>query len=206
MNHHALLVEAAQESLEDICSRLVPLAVERFVFPDTTIGIQEVRRVTADSYLKPETGEYRVILVEVRAITVEAQNALLKLLEEPPASSRFVFVVRGGVSLLSTLRSRFLAASVPSEVEDNEAFGTFLRSDLASRLTLIANRIEKKDDVWIRSIQNGLKQYVLHDRKKATRNVDEMVTLQLVLSRVGTRGSSAKMLLEELALSLPVDA
>jgi DNA polymerase III delta prime subunit len=206
MHHHALLVETGQRSLEDIFSELQLDSEERFVFPDTTIGIEEVRRLTAGSYLKPETGVCRVIIVEVVTITVEAQNALLKLLEEPPASSRFIFVVRRGVSLLPTLRSRFLAVTSVSEEESNEEFVDFLRSDIAARLALLANRIEKKDDAWIRSIQSGLKQYVQRDMKKMSWNIEDISTIQLVLSRLGTRGSSAKMLLEELALSLPVDA
>jgi len=56
---------------------------------------------------KPFEGRRRVVIVdEADAMIREAQNALLKTLEEPPASSIFILVSARPDSLLPTVRSR----------------------------------------------------------------------------------------------------
>ena len=89
--------------------------VERGLHPDVlwmapeprTVGISAVRRaVTATAY-RPYEGNRRVVVVDdAHALTIEAQNAFLKTLEEPPASSAIILVTPAPGSLLATVRSR----------------------------------------------------------------------------------------------------
>jgi DNA polymerase III gamma/tau subunit len=52
------------------------------------LGIADVRQIQKKVYLKPLKGERKAnILVLHKSATIEAQNALLKLFEEPPTSS-----------------------------------------------------------------------------------------------------------------------
>lgn len=48
----------------------------------------------------------RIFIVVAPNMTVEAQNALLKTIEEPPAGALFFFIVSSPQTLLSTVRSR----------------------------------------------------------------------------------------------------
>lgn len=71
------------------------------------ITIDAVRDVFASAYLSTHRGSQRVILIEAaQALTLAAANALLKILEEPPASLLFILVAESAQRLLPTLRSR----------------------------------------------------------------------------------------------------
>jgi replication-associated recombination protein RarA len=73
------------------------------------IGIEVVRELEHFLSLKvPTQAPYnRVIIIEnAHLLSTEAQNALLKTLEEPPAGSFIVLTTNNGLALLPTIRSR----------------------------------------------------------------------------------------------------
>jgi DNA polymerase-3 subunit delta' len=71
------------------------------------IKIDQVRDAIEKSAYRPFEGRKRVVIVdEADALIVEAQNALLKTLEEPPSASMFVLVTSRPDVLLPTVRSR----------------------------------------------------------------------------------------------------
>jgi DNA polymerase-3 subunit delta' len=81
----------------------------RLVVPDErdSIKVDVVRAVLAASAYKPFDGRRRVVIVDgAEALEVGAQNALLKVLEEPPAGTVFVLVSARPDALLATVRSR----------------------------------------------------------------------------------------------------
>lgn len=72
-----------------------------------TIGIADVRAVIGQlAYAPVEGGKRVVIFREAEMMTVEAQNALLKSLEEPPAHTHFILTTSRPNRLLPTVRSR----------------------------------------------------------------------------------------------------
>ena len=69
--------------------------------------IDEVRAIKESLWLAPNESEQKVyILLNVENMTAEAQNALLKSLEEPPAHARFILTCDNRRSLLDTIISR----------------------------------------------------------------------------------------------------
>lgn len=78
--------------------------------PDTdSIGIEEIRKLDTFLSLKvPGTQTYkRIVLIEqADRLTLEAQNALLKNLEEPPIDTLVILTVSQRSDLLPTIRSR----------------------------------------------------------------------------------------------------
>ena len=69
--------------------------------------IDEVREIKESLWLAPNESEQRVyILLNAENMTAEAQNALLKSLEEPPAHARFILTCDNRRSLLDTIISR----------------------------------------------------------------------------------------------------
>lgn len=73
-----------------------------------TIGIDAVREIKTFVYQKPNLSKYRtLILDEAERMTEAAENALLKVAEEPPESSLIILIVREPELLSATLRSRF---------------------------------------------------------------------------------------------------
>ncbi len=81
---------------------------DTLVFADNgeSLGIETVRDITAKASIKAE-GMRRLILIEnAERMGNEAQNALLKTLEEPPGRTAFVLTTSRLDTLLPTLRSR----------------------------------------------------------------------------------------------------
>ncbi len=88
-----------------------------------SIGIDIIRSVIEKVSKHPFEGRHNVVVVfEAHLMTTEAQNAFLKLLEEPPPSAVLVLVTEFPDRLLETVRSRcrrvrfdFLSAGLVAE-------------------------------------------------------------------------------------------
>ena len=73
----------------------------------TVITVEEVRRTSAFFGMSAGAGGWRVAIVDAADdMNVNAENALLKILEEPPARSLFILVSHQPGRLLPTIRSR----------------------------------------------------------------------------------------------------
>ena len=71
------------------------------------IGIDRIRELKRFASLQPAQGRAKVAIIdEAPALTVPAQNALLKTLEEPPPRSFVILVAASPDALLPTVRSR----------------------------------------------------------------------------------------------------
>jgi DNA polymerase-3 subunit delta' len=63
--------------------------------------------VNNDIVIKPYSSRYKIYIIpEADLMTVQAQNALLKTIEEPPAYAVILLLVNNGGSLLPTISSR----------------------------------------------------------------------------------------------------
>ncbi len=84
------------------------------------ITVDVVRAIRSEAYLKPNMANRRVFVIDpADSMNEAAQNALLKVLEEPPANALFILIARSAASLLPTVRSRCITLSLaPAEVED----------------------------------------------------------------------------------------
>lgn len=78
-----------------------------------TLKIDQVRALEHDLALRPVEGRYRVaILDQFETATIEAQNALLKTLEEPPGYVVLILVAADPELLLQTIVSRCQAIAL----------------------------------------------------------------------------------------------
>lgn len=72
-----------------------------------SIKIDEIREILGISALSPFEGLWKIFVIcRAERMTLEAQNVLLKTLEEPPANSIFCLLVESKDTLLETIRSR----------------------------------------------------------------------------------------------------
>lgn len=72
-----------------------------------SISVYTVRAAIEKMQMSSMSGEWRVVLIDsIDELTVAAENAILKLLEEPPAKTLFLLVTHQLSAVLPTVRSR----------------------------------------------------------------------------------------------------
>lgn len=78
------------------------------------LSIRLIREMIDDVYIKPLLSSYKVILIpEADKMEFPAQNALLKVFEEPPSYCVILLIAKNEQSLLPTVRSRAVTVQVP---------------------------------------------------------------------------------------------
>ncbi len=207
-HHHSFIVFA--NSLEESA---LPLAykvpsMDIFHVNVPRLAIDDVRSLTTLSLQRPFEGDIRVFVIATKDIAIEAQNALLKLFEEPPSHARFFLVVPVTIFLLSTLRSRLasfdrtedIEIEIAREADKNDAFASFLSASYAERIVTIGDHTKEKDPVWIEAILRGCEDWA---HSHARTHTAMLTGILIVRNYIDSKGASSKMLLEELALLLP---
>lgn len=116
----ALLCENLQTAEDGTCEPcgqcLSCLQMESGSHPDvqvlerekpTSIGVGEIRRIRSDLQVLPYRGSHKVVIIpDAQLMTAQAQNALLKTLEEPPAYAVLLLLSEGTENFLPTVLSR----------------------------------------------------------------------------------------------------
>lgn len=69
--------------------------------------VEAIRFLRSDAYIRPNEAPCKVyLLFQAQTMSEQAQNALLKILEEPPAQALFILTCVSASALLPTVRSR----------------------------------------------------------------------------------------------------
>lgn len=86
-----------------------------FVSADkASISVEQIRQVRTDAHISPNDAARKVYIIEQASdMTEQAQNAFLKILEQPPKGVYFVFADSTGRGLLGTLCSRLAPFRFP---------------------------------------------------------------------------------------------
>lgn len=93
-----------------------------------SMGVETVRDIKKSLFFMPNDGDRKVYIIDdAQKMTVQAQNALLKFIEEPPASVLFFIVTDKKESLLPTVVSRTRIISLAPS--DNADIRRFLMSE-----------------------------------------------------------------------------
>ena len=177
-----------------------------------TLTIDDSRRIKDVALAKKFSVDLpRIFLLELYAITHEAQNALLKLFEEPEEGNHFFLIVPSFDILLPTLRSRLLlqdmdaAATTAGKDGGIEAFLTSSLKEKIAFVDALAADIsdEKKLKHEALTFLNNLEKtlYVAY-----AKNRSEHAAVFKAIARARTymndRAPSVKMLLEYVALTV----
>ena len=120
----------------------------------SSIGIAEIQPLISWNAVKPFQGEHKLgIIFEADRLTPEAQNSLLKTLEEPAPGTLICLVTRNRNALLTTILSRsqhinldnFGARRVENATEIESLAVKFLQSDLLQRQQIVAKLAEMEE-------------------------------------------------------------
>ena len=71
------------------------------------VSVDTIRAASADMYMKPYLADKRVFIIpDAEKMNAQAQNALLKIFEEPPSYCVIILITQNDNMLLQTIRSR----------------------------------------------------------------------------------------------------
>ena len=102
----------------------------------STIGVEEVRTLREDMFLTATESEYKIyIFSDADKLTPQAQNALLKVLEEPPERVLILLLSENADRLLGTIKSR--APAVRMERLSPEELDAYLRDNSMEATSLL---------------------------------------------------------------------
>lgn len=108
--------------------------------PDgNSIKIAQIRKLQSDILVKPYKSYKIYVIDEAQKMTVEAQNALLKTLEEPPKYAIIILITDNKESLLDTIKSRCeIIKFTPIPMQEVASYLTMNGID-SKRASLLAN-------------------------------------------------------------------
>ena len=152
---------------------------------------------------RPIAGGQRIFIISTPGMTNEAQNALLKTLEEPPADAAFFFIIPAPEMLLRTLRSRaqILVLDQAGESEQTIDAKVFLAASPQKRLDMLKPLLEKDEDDkrdigQIVGFLSSLEQLL-------AKKPEGLHALYRARKYIGDKGALVKPLLEQVALLVP---
>lgn len=96
----------------------------------TGMGVDDIReQINGDVHIKPYVFDYKVYIIhEADRMTVQAQNAMLKTIEEPPSYVRFILLASHSHPFLPTVLSRCVQVKLKPLPEN--VVQTYLEKDL----------------------------------------------------------------------------
>jgi len=123
---------------------------------DTGWGIDQVRKIKNWLSQKPFAHQSKIVIIfESQNLNTEAQNAILKNLEEPGDNNYFILTVNKSSSLLKTVISRCHQIKISKVIEDPSKEIIKISSNLNSNLLLSEQLGKNKEDI-LPLLQNQL--------------------------------------------------
>ncbi len=147
MAHHAYVVEgeriAVMARAERAARALVGASADYQALAFDQLTIEQARKLRELAY-QSGTGDSRVLVIYAARIFHEAQNALLKVFEEPPSGTTLILGVPSLGILLSTLRSRLVPLPIDEELgAQRDTTSNFLALSSTEREKYLTKLVER---------------------------------------------------------------
>lgn len=184
-----------------------------------SLGIEAIKKMQEKVLLMPLRGKDKAVIIPgADLLTIPAQNALLKLLEEPPAHTYIFLLTENLDSLLGTIKSRcqiiktLTTTATVSAQEAEMLMATYLewtKQSIGSALKT-AEKMAKDKDESIRILGSMMQQCRYSMLKHITsgnslEKIPEHLKLtQAAITTLQKTNASARLTLEHLFLSLRV--
>ena len=222
--HHAYLVEGAHsEIVPEILKFLESLNVKTSGNPDfcriitDNFKIDEAFNLRAMSFNKSFSIGRKIFIICANSFSLDAQNVLLKMFEEPTENTHFFLVVSDVHSLLKTLVSRFYVIYAKPKLEEEiKVAEKFIHMSLQNRIDFLKQLLPAKDEEDEKESDtepNSLKalkflnalEFSLHQKvmSKTVFDISYFEHFFMVRKFLRMPGSSKKNLMESVALIIP---
>ncbi|MCE9585213.1 hypothetical protein K8Q94_01145 [Candidatus Nomurabacteria bacterium] len=224
--HHAYLIEGSrEETMQIVLDFVESIEVKTSNNPDFTSISVDTFKVKDALVLRDMGGQKsfttgkKIFVVYANSFIIEAQNLLLKMFEEPIENTHFFIIVPSTDSLLKTLISRFYLIrsdlNLKNEIKEAEKF---IAMPMTARINFLKEMLvspDKEDDeeeseevVSLDSTRakalkflNALEVVISSSLKDSSASSFEHIFK--VREFLRQPGSSAKMMMESVALILP---
>lgn len=168
-----------------------PPFVDSFVlFPaEGTTNIESVREAQRFLWQRPARSSRKTVIVaDAATLNSYAQDAFLKIVEEPPAHGLIIFIVRDPLFLSSALRSRFQKLYIPvgidAELSEDAVMEAeeFLEAGALGRKNII-KQIMERDDAAVYLFATAVMAALHRDPHKNWRALKEMSHRMMLMGR-----------------------
>lgn len=227
--HHAYLLEGDRdEILSFLFSFLKDIGIKTTENPDfynlkfDSFKIENARELKEMVLNKSFSDEKKIFLISANFFLLEAQNALLKIFEEPNQDTHFFVILPDKSILKKTLLSRFFILSQKNEGETDKAKNTeaekFIETGISERQEIIKKMIARFKNEEEENTENSLKNEArkflneieknLYQRKKEKKisPVDARILFEHLFKArnfISQPGAPVKNILESVAFILP---
>ena len=183
------------------------------------VSVDTIRAASADMYMKPYLADKRVFIIpDAEKMNAQAQNALLKIFEEPPSYCVIILITQNDNMLLQTIRSRAITvrfgALDDSMVKDYAQNSGITVSDVMIRLAFgsigIIKELSENEELdtligefvdLFRQVGKGTAQctYSLIDYfQREKKNSEVLFDIMLIMLRDTMLGVSSDLVIEGL--------
>lgn len=194
---------------------------------DTRVTIKQIRDLQLALRLGANEGGRRcAVIADAEWLNAQAQNALLRLLEEPPPGTSLILVATHASALIATIRSRSVRVRFPVEtVSDlrgpDASEETRRQVELLDRLgeTSVADLLDEAEsyrgaravaaegvaeliDLAAAWLNESVKRSVALGERPAVRKLDAYGSLQQLRRDLNQRNANPQMVAERLLLGL----
>lgn len=207
LTHHAtLFVRSERKSfVQQIWKELQAESLAHILHDKTVFDIETARALT--SWVNAPYTDKKIALLSFHTITVPAQNALLKILEEPKTHVQFILVTTNVEALIPTLYSRLQHVELEEEQSTSSITKLFLNTPSQKRMKLpeiiaLITAVDEED----RKDREGVRSFILDIvsilKKYPQYSSQTLVTIEMA-SYAGDSSASGKAIIEYLSLLLP---
>jgi DNA polymerase-3 subunit delta' len=213
--HHAYFIEGNKETVYLPLVNFVEKELGIVVVgnPDVwfgefeKIGIDEGHLLRTMQGSMAVSGNKRIFIVIAEFITREAQNALLKVFEEPNVGVHFFIIMPSSDVLLPTLKSRMvIVKNEDKEIScaDEKMAAAFFNGNVQERVELLAPIIESKNKTECLNFINALEMYVQKQKSSELGKYKEVIADTVNARRyLRNTAPSVKNILEHFIIAVP---
>lgn len=159
------------------------------------VNVDEIRKICNDAYIKPNEATTKVYIIpNADKMQIQAQNAFLKVLEEPPQNILFILCCTSAQQLLLTIRSRVTVYKLGFDTIDDENAQKAIQKaqQIAKALTVIKGyellcATLFTDRVFAKSVINNLLLIVNNAVKAKVANINCNDVEQLLADSLSTQ-------------------
>lgn len=157
---------------KSICDDIKIIKLEK---EKSNIGIERMQELRIWSKSKPYKYKNKIALIyDADKLTLQAQNNILKLLEEPNIKNTYILITTNYTKLLQTIISRCFLLISNNKYNDNFDINTYLKSNSLEKIIFCNENINNDN------IDDFLISLLLHFQKEIREGIDSRKNISIV--------------------------